>query len=182
MSLKWTSTFRNRTFLITPEEIIVSTTLNLHTLPRNYSKASASISAKKFERLTVVEQVIQAFSPGHRIAACIGALTGGCIPALTFCVAHLVLPYYRGLSSTLWGMLVEITMWGMVGGGLICSAPKVYKWFSAAFGSQFEAAGAVICLEAVMTFAPVVYLSAAALAVLVFVNAIYCACRLQVRS
>ena len=70
----------------------------------------------------------------------------------------------------------------MVGGGLVCSAPKVYKWFSAAFGSRFEAAGAVICLEAVMTFSPVVSLSAAALAVLVFVNAIYCACRLQVHS
>jgi len=160
----------------------VSTILNLHTLPNNNSKATANISAKKFERLTVVEQVLQAFNPGGRIAACIGALTGGCIPALTFSVVHLVLPFYRELGSTLWGMVVGITMWAMVGGGLVCSAPKVYKWFSAAFGSRFEAAGAVICLEAVMTFAPVVSLSAAALAVLVFVNAIYCACRLQVRS
>lgn len=147
--------------------------MNLLTPTKNYSKATASISAKKFDRLTVVEQVIHAFKPGGRIAAFIGVLTGGCIPTLTFCVVHLVLPFYRELSSTLWGM---------VGSGLTCSATKVYKWFLAAYGSRFEAVGAVICLESVMTFAPVVYLSAAALAVLVFVNAVYCACRLQIHN
>ncbi len=160
----------------------MSTVLNLHTSPNNYSKATVSLSAKKFERLTIVERVLQTIKPGGRVAACIGALTGGCIPALAFCVVHLVLPFYRELGPTMWGKVVGVTMWAVVGGCLACSAPKVYKWFLAAYGSRFEAAGAVTCLEAVMTFSPVVSLSAAALAVLVFINAIYCACKLQVRS
>jgi len=122
----------------------VSTILNLHTLPNKNANTTANISAKKFQRLTVVEQVLQAISPGNRIAAFLGALTGGCIPALTFSVVHLVLPFHRELGSTLWDMVVGITMWATVGGGLFCSAPKVYKWFTAAFGSRLEAAGAVI--------------------------------------
>jgi len=160
----------------------MSTTLNLLTPPAKYSKGTAGISSEKFERLTVVQQVIHAFKPAGRVAAFIGLLTGGCIPAFTFCVAHFVLPFYRDLNVTLWGMVERTTMWGMVVGGLACSAPKVYKWFLAAFGSRLEAVGAMLCLESVMTFAPVVYLSTAALAMLVFINAIYCACRLQVRK
>lgn len=159
----------------------MSSTLNLLTPPKNDTKGTAGISAKKFDRLTTVEQVIHVFKPAGRIAACIGLLTGGCVPAFTFCVAHLVLPSYLELSFTFSGMLAVI-MWAVVIGGQTCSAPKVYKWFLAAFGSKLEALGAVVCLECVMTFVPVIYLSAAALAVLVFVNGVYCACRLQVRS
>ncbi len=160
----------------------MSTTLNLLAPPKKPSKGIAGISTAKFERFTVVEQLIYAIRPGGRIAAFIGLLTGGCIPALTFCVVHLVLPFYREFSFTPWGTVVEVAMWGVVGGGLACSSPKVYKWFLAAFGSRFEAVGAMVCLECVMTFAPVIYLSAAALSVLVFVNGIYCACSLQIRK
>lgn len=157
------------------------TTMNLHTLPNSAAKGSAGLSARKFDQLTVVEQVIYAVKPGGRIAACIGLLTGGWIPALTFCVVHFVLPFYLELGSTLWGKLVGIAAWVMVGGGLACSAPKVYKWFLSAYGSKFQAVGAVVCLECAMTFVPIVSLSAAALFVLVFVNGAYCACSLQVR-
>jgi hypothetical protein len=153
----------------------LSTPLNLLTPPANYSNGTAGTSAKKSKQLTIVQLVIRMFKPGGRIAACIGVPTGGCIPVFTFCIAHLVLPFYRELSSSIWGTVAGVLMWGMVGGGLACSAPKVYKWFLAAYGSKFEAVGAVICLELVMTFAPDVRLSAAALAVLVFINGVYCA-------
>lgn len=159
----------------------MSTTLNLLTPPKNNPGGTAGISAKKFNRLTTVEQVIQVFKPGGRVAAFIGLLTGGCIPAFTFCVAHLVLPSYRELSFTFSGML-GVIMWAVVLGGQACSAPKVFKWFLAAYRSKPEAVGAVVCLECVMTFVPVIYYSAAALAVLVLVNWVYCACSLQVRK
>ena len=118
------------------------------------------------------------FKPGGRIAAFLGLLTGGCIPAITFFVAHQVLPLYHELSFTYLGMLGGL-MWVVVLGGQACSAPKVYKWFLAAYGSRVEAAGAMICLELVMTFVPYVRLSEVALAVLVFVNGVYCAGSLQ---
>jgi hypothetical protein len=159
----------------------MSTTLNLLTPPAKHSKGTGGMSSEKFERLTVVQQVIHAFKPGGRVAAFIGLLTGGCIPAFTFCVAHFVLPFYR-FDVTLWSKAVVIAMWGMVGGGLACSAPKVYTWFLDAYGKRLQAVGAMLCLECVMTFAPIFYLSAAALAMLVFVNSMYCACRLQVRK
>jgi hypothetical protein len=156
----------------------VSTTLNLTTPTTSHAKGIASSSSRKSKRLTAVQQVIQMFKSGGRIAACLGLLTGGCIPAFTFCIAHRVLPFYRDLSSTFFGML-GIAMWAMVLGGQACSAPKVYKWFLAAYGSKVEAVGAVVCLELVMTFAPDVHLAAVALAVLVFVNGVYCAGSLQ---
>lgn len=156
----------------------MSTTLNLPTPTTSHAKGIAGISTKRSKRLTAVQQVIQMFTSGGRIAACLGMLTGGCIPAFTFCIAHRVLPFYRDLSSTFFGKL-GIAMWAVVLGGLACSAPKVYKWFLAAYGSKVEAVGAVVCLELVMTFAPDVRFSAAALAVLVFVNGVYCAGSLQ---
>jgi hypothetical protein len=156
----------------------LTTILNLLTPPTNQPKGTAGNSAKKSKRLTTVQQVIQMFKSGGRIAAFLGLLTGGCIPAFTFCIAHRVLPFYRELSSTFFGML-GVIMWAVVLGGQACSAPKVYKWFLAAYGSKVEAVGAVMCLELVMTFAPDIRLSAVALAVLVFVNGVYCAGSLQ---
>jgi hypothetical protein len=152
----------------------VSTTLNLLTPPTNLTQGTAGVSVKKPKHLTTVQLVMRMFKPGGRIAACLGLLTGGCIPVLTFCIAHCVLPFYLELSFTFRGVLGAF-MWAVVFGGQACSAPKVYKWFLAAYGSRFEAVGAVICLELVMTFAPDIRLSAAALAVLVFVNGVHCA-------
>ena len=150
----------------------MSTSLNLLT-PLKKSSKKAGISAEQFERLTVVEQVIHAFKPGGRIAALIGLVMGGCAPAFTFGVVHFSLPFHREL---------RIILWIIVGGGLLFSAPKVFKWFLSAMGSKPEALGAVMFLEGIMTFVPGVYLPAAALAVLVFINAIYSACRLQIRK
>ena len=156
----------------------MSTTLDLLTPPTNHLTGTAGISERKSKRLTTVQLVMRMFKPGGRIAAGLGMLTGGCIPAFTFCIAHRVLPFYRNLGYTFFGML-GIAMWAVVLGGLACSAPKVYKWFLAAYGSKVEAVGAVMCLELVMTFSPDVHLSAVALAVLVFVNGVYCAGSLQ---
>jgi hypothetical protein len=161
-------------FISLSKENIVSTTLNLPTPPTNRSTGTAGTSVKKSKRLTTVQLVIRMFKPGGRIAAVLGLLTGGCIPAITFCVAHRVLPLYHELSFTYLGM-VGVFMWVVVVGGQACSSLKVYKWFLAAYGGRIEAVGAMICLELVMTFAPDVRLSAAALAVLVFVNGVYCA-------
>ena len=152
----------------------MSTTSVPPTPPTNHSKGTVGSTAKKPRQLTTVQLVIRMFKPGGRIAAFLGMLTGGCIPALTFCVAHRVLPDYRGFSFTFLGMSGP-SMWAVVLGGQACSAPKVYKWFLAAYRSKVEAVGAVFCLELVMTFVPDVHLSAVALAILVLVNGVYCA-------
>lgn len=151
----------------------MSTALDLVTPLKKSSKKIGGISAEQFERLTVVEQVVHALKPGGRIAALMGLVMGGCAPAFTFGIVHFALPSHPGLN---------IILWIIVGGGLLFSAPKVFKWFRSAMGSNFEALGAVMFLEGIMTFAPGVYLPASALTVLVFINAIYSACRLQIKK
>ena len=156
------------------QEITVSTTtLNLATPSTRHSKRPASISAEKFAQLTVVEQVRQAFQPGGRLAAVIGLLLGSSIPAMTFCLVHFVLPHYPDDRIVLWVIAV---------GGLAYSAPKVFRWGVSAWGSTFEAAGMVLLLEGIMTFVPGVWLPMIALLVVVFINGVYSACRLQIRN
>jgi hypothetical protein len=124
---------------------VSTTTLNLATPPTRYSKRPASISAEQFSRLTVVEQVRQAFRPGGRLAAAVGLLLGSSIPAMTFGLVHFVLPHYPDN----W-----VVLWGIAAGGLAYSAPKVFRWGVSAWGSTFEAAGMVLILEGIMTFVP----------------------------
>jgi hypothetical protein len=131
------------------------------------------MTAEQFERLTVVQQVKHAFKPGGRVAAWIGLLIGGCAPIFTFGVVHFVLPHHPERFIILWTIAI---------GGLLFSAPKVFKWGLSAWGSKIEALGAVVFLEGVMTFVPSLYLPTAALAILVFINAVYSACRLQIRK
>jgi len=151
----------------------MSTVLNLDTPQKKPSRKSGSMSAEQFDRLTEVEKVIHSVKPGGRVAALIGLVTGGCAPVFTFGVVHFAIPSHRELNTILWII---------AGGGLLFSAPKVFKWFSSAMGSKPEALGAVVFLEGVMTFAPEIYLPGAALAVLVFINAVYCICQLQVKK
>jgi hypothetical protein len=94
-------------------------------------------------------------------------------PVFTFSVVHFVLPHHSERFLILWAISV---------GGLLFSAPKVYKWGVSAWGSKIEVLGAVMFLEGVMTFVPGIYLPMAALALLVFVNSTYSACRLQIRK
>lgn len=159
------------------------TSLNLVTAPKRLAKKknsrsktasyrTATMTAEQFDGLTVVQQVKHAFKPGGQIAAWIGLLMGGCAPIFTFVVVHFVIPLHPERTYLLWAIAA---------GGLLFSAPKVYKWGLSAWGSKVEALGAVMFLEGVMTLVPSVYLPMAALVILVFVNAIYSACRLQIR-
>jgi hypothetical protein len=166
------------------EETVAITSLNLVTPPKRLGKKktsrpksasyrTASMTEEQFERLTVVQQVKHAFRPGSRIAAWIGLVMGGCAPIFTFGVVHFVLPHHPERSIILWVIAV---------GGLLFSAPKVYRWGLSAWGSKVEAVGTVMFLEGVMTFVPSFYLPMAALTTIIFVNGTYSACRLQIRK
>lgn len=156
------------------KEIAMSTTtLNLARPSTRHPKRTASISAEKFAQLTVVEQVRQAFQPDGRLAALIGLLLGSSIPAMTFGLVHFVLPHHADN---------RIVLWVIAAGGLAYSAPKVFRWGVSAWGSTFEAAGMVLILEGIMTFVPGLWLPSIALLVVVFINGVYSACRLQIRQ
>ena len=150
-----------------------TTTLSIATPPTRQSKRSGSISPEKFAQLTVVEQVRQAFLPAGRLAAVIGLLLGSSIPAMTFGLVHFVLPRYSDNKIVLWVIAL---------GGLAYSAPKVFRWGVSAWGSKFEAAGMVLILEGMMTFVPGLWLPLIALLVVIFINGVYSACRLQIRK
>lgn len=132
-------------------------------------KHHATISAATFDRLTVIQQIRRAFLPGARLAAWVGILLGGLIPVCTWVTAHLE------VTAHPWH-------WAFVVGGLIYSAETCYKWARSAFGSGSKALGFVLLLEGTLTFGTILPLSLAALATLVFVNAISAACSLQVRK
>lgn len=148
-----------------------TTTLNL-AAPTRKSKRPASITPAKFAQLTVVEQVRQAFRRDGRLAAVIGLLLGSSFPAMTFGLIHFILPQHPEKWILLWVIAV---------GGLVYSAPKVYRWGVSAWGSKFEAAGMVLLLEGIMTFVPGLWLPSIALLWIVFINGVYSACRLQIR-
>lgn len=148
------------------------TTLNIATPPAQNANQPASISSVKLAKMTVVEQIRQAFRPDGRLAAFIGLWLGSSIPAMTFGLVHFVLPHY----PERW-----ILNWGIAVCGLAYSAPKVYRWGVSAWGSKIEAAGMVLMLEGIMTFVPGLILPSCALIEIVFINAVYSACRFQVR-
>ena len=52
---------------------------------------------------------------------------------------------------------------------------------ASAWGSKIEALGMVLLLEGIMTFVPGLVLPSAALVEILFINAVYSACRLQIR-
>lgn len=142
------------------------------TPPTVKPKVPTTISAKQFAQLTVVQQIRQAFLRNGRLAAFIGLWLGSSIPAMTFGLVHFVLPHYPE-----W----RIVNWIIAVGGLVYSAPKVYRWGASAWGSKIEAVGMVLLLEGIMTFVPGLALPSIALAEIVFINAVYSACRLQIR-
>jgi hypothetical protein len=91
---------------------------------------------------------------------------------MTFGLVHFVIPHYPEK---------KVVLWVIAAGGLIYSAPKVFLWGVSAWGSILEAAGMVLILEGIMTFVPGLWLPLVALLVVVFINAVYSACRLQIR-
>jgi hypothetical protein len=137
--------------------------------PRRPGPAQITISTAQFDRLTVIHQVKRAFLPGARLAGFIGLVIGGFVPVATWTIVHLEVAAMPAL-------------WLLVGGGLLYSALTVFQWGQAAFGNAFKASGFCVLLEGILTFGHTRALSLAALAVLVFINAVSAACALQVRK
>jgi hypothetical protein len=130
---------------------------------------TGTLTPVQFERLTVIQQTRRSFSRGARLAGVIGLVIGGFVPVATYTVVHFEVAAIPAL-------------WVLVAGGLVYSAMTVFMWAKSAFGSTVKAIGFCILLEGILTFAHSIVLSLAALAVLVFINAVSAACSLQVRK
>jgi hypothetical protein len=65
--------------------------------------------------MNVVEQMVRAFSPGHRLSALMGLILGGFVPVAVYALVH-------------FEVATHPLFWIMVTGGLCYSAIAVYKW------------------------------------------------------
>ena len=114
----------------------------------------------------VVGQVKAAFAPGARLAACFGLALGGAIPWLTFRTAHA-----DGFGW--WSLAAAFVL-----GGLLYSGPTVWQWIRT-FKGAVPAFGFVVLLEGLMVTSSDPVVTYAALAMLIFINAISTACALS---
>ena len=130
--------------------------------------AKRRIPAARLDAMSAVEQVTRAFAPAQRLAAVMGFLLGGFIPVATFVIVHYEVATYPAL-------------WVLVVGGLAYSAISVYKWAKMAFQMIIKAAGFVLLLEGVVTFAHTPALPYVGLAVLIAINGISAAVALQTK-
>jgi VIT1/CCC1 family predicted Fe2+/Mn2+ transporter len=154
---------------------------SLHAVPNVPSlKISRSESRRKASRraarsdaraLGVVAQVRTAFRRRHLLATAIGALLGGFVPLIVFTVAH----HELSLALPTWRIAVGVCI---VAAGLMYSAKTVCAWGRMAFGDGAKAVGFTVLVEGAMTFSGVAWLSYAALAYLVAINAIATGCTL----
>lgn len=130
-------------------------------------ESTASLTVSEFESLSVIGQLRQSFAPGARLAAFTGLILGGIIPGFTWTIVH-------------FEVAVTPALWVLVAGGLLYSSIAVFEWATAAFGNPFKAVGFVVLLEGALAFSGIWAVSLSALGVLVFINAVAAACRLQV--
>jgi hypothetical protein len=135
------------------------------------SAPAKTLSYEQFQRLTVIQQVRRAFMPGARLAAVVGSVLGGAIPISTYVIIHHPL-----------GVATYPMLWLLVAGGLLYSAPTVFNWATAAFGSKVKAAGFTLLMEGILTFVHIKELTYLSLGVLVFINVVSAACSLQIRK
>ena len=126
--------------------------------------------------IAIADQIKTAFLVQNRRAAYVGAIFGALVPLAAFAFSHF------GSEVTDWR---GIARWVFVALCLLFSAPKVYRWATAAFASSHwprtEALAFALLLEGAMTLADHsvwahAVVSYACLLVLVLVNALYCAC------
>ncbi len=126
----------------------------------------------------VVEQVREAFAPGARLAAALGALVGGLVPVAAFTVAHgEVMPpssFGGGWGGSL-AFVLQIPV-AIVLGCLLFSATSVYQWGKLAFGQTAKALGFVVLTEAILICSRTPWLTWVVLVYLVAINAIATAC------
>lgn len=126
---------------------------------------ASTAPAVSFKGLGVLDQVAQATRSHNRLAFTIGALLGGFIPVASYTICHLECPQDKRL-------------WALVVAGLAYSALTVYQWASIAFKHPAKAIGFVVLMEGVILFSHTLWLSFAALFVLVLINGIATAANL----
>jgi hypothetical protein len=138
---------------------------------KSKSTPAKTLSYEQYQKLTVVSQIRRAFMPGARLAGALGVVLGGAIPVATYVMIH----DPRGVA------LIP-TLWILVAGCLLYSAPKVYQWMAVATSSKVAAIGFTLAAEGILTFVPIPFLTYLFLGILVFINAVAAACSLQVRK
>ncbi len=141
--------------------------LSITTIPQPVTEHATSITFSEFENLSIIGQLKQSFAPGARLAAFTGLILGGIIPGFTWTIVH-------------FEVAVTPALWVLVAGGLLYSSIAVFEWATAAFGNPFKSVGFVVLLEGALAFSRIWAVSLSALGVLVFINAVAAACRLQV--
>jgi hypothetical protein len=121
----------------------------------------------------VVDQVRLALKARNRLAASLGAVLGGFVPIASYTLAH-------GEIDASHPLYAQLPAW-LVVGALLFSARSVYAWGRQAFGEAVKALGFVVLLEGVLVASQTPWLSCAALAILVAVNAVATAVGLVAR-
>lgn len=114
--------------------------------------------------LGIVDQIVRAFRPRHRLAMIIGFILGGFMPLASF--------FLKVESAS------EPRLWILIGGALAFSAITVFEWTRRAFQNPIKAIGFVLVLDGVMVFSHNHYLSCAALFILVFINGTASGCKI----
>ena len=122
--------------------------------------------------MSVVDQIVLAFSRDNRLATIFGGVWGGIIPVATYLEVHVDWDPSRPLY-----ILVVIAF--IVAGGLLYSAKTVFAWAKRAFGDPWKAFGFVVLLEGVMVTSQVPVLPLVLLGILVATNGIATACTLS---
>jgi len=146
--------------------------MNAHiAAPRMRQQPLPGIAAKQ---RSVVQQVKAAAHPRARLATAVGSVLGGFVPLASWQMAHHELSAAQPLYTQLIAYIVL--------GGLIYSSTNVYSWGRAAFRGRVKAAGFVLLLEGVLVASSTGWLSIAALAILMGVNAITTGATLSVEQ
>lgn len=143
--------------------------------PSNEVAKSATPGRPRRARLTVTQQVGQAFKAGP-VAAVLGFAFGGTVPYASHEAAGRATRFLVNGDMARFWIATAVTL-----GCLLFSAPTVTSWGREAFGSKAKAIGLVVLLEALLVFGHTLELdrlSWVALGLLGVVNATSAACRL----
>lgn len=93
--------------------------LNLFAQPEPRKHRPRSVTRASLANMNVIEQMVRAFSPGHRLSGLMGVVFGGFVPIAVYALVH------AEVNTRPW-------LWIMVAGGAY-SAISVYKWAEQAF-------------------------------------------------
>jgi hypothetical protein len=113
----------------------------------------------QMDRPSVVDQARRATHKRNRTAMLLGGIMGAFVPAASYLLVH------REVAE-------RPTLWCLVAGALVFSAPSVYAFGCSAFRSKAKALGFAVLVEGTMTFSGNYWLALAALAMLAAVNGV----------